>query len=125
MFTEPNISPVERACVARTDPGHLIGDNAYDSDKLAAQLRYYGIEVVVPHRSNGRIKTQDERCLRRYRRRRKIERLLLRRLVARYERDAENFLGMPHLVCCLILLRHLGDGSNHQERKLPGFATLC
>jgi hypothetical protein len=58
MFTEPNISPVERACVARTDPGHLIGDNAYDSDKLAAQLRYYGIELVAPHRSNRRIKTQ-------------------------------------------------------------------
>jgi transposase len=55
-------------------PGHLIGDNAYDSDKLDAQLRYYGIEVVAPHRSNRRIKTQDER-LRPYRRRWKIERL--------------------------------------------------
>jgi hypothetical protein len=37
-------------------PGHLIGDNAYDSDKLDAQLRHYGIEVVAPHRSNRRIK---------------------------------------------------------------------
>jgi len=93
-------------------PGHLIGDNAYDSDKLDAQLRYYGIEVVAPHRSNRRIKTQDERCLRRYRRRWKIERLFawlqnFRRLVVRYERHAENFLGMLHLACCLILLRHL------------------
>jgi hypothetical protein len=25
----------------------------------------------------------------------------------RYERHAENFLGMLHLACCLILLRHL------------------
>src|ERR1700680_5067054 len=78
-------------------PGHLIGDNAYDSDKLDAQLRHYGIEVVAPHRSNRRIKTQDERCLRRYRRRWKIERLFawlqnFRRLVLRYERHAANFL---------------------------------
>src|ERR1700747_2654579 len=78
-------------------PGHLIGDNAYDSDKLDAQLRHYGIEVIAPHRSNRRIKTQDERCLRRYRRRWKIERLFawlqnFRRLVVRYERHAENFL---------------------------------
>ena len=55
-------------------PWHLIGDNAYDSDKLDAQLRHYGIEVIAPHRSNRKIKTQDERCLRRYRRRWKIER---------------------------------------------------
>jgi transposase len=93
-------------------PEHLIGDNAYDSDKLDAQLRHYGIEVIAPHRSNRRIKTQDERCLRRYRRRWKIERLFawlqnFRRLVVRYERHAENFLGMLQLACCLILLRHL------------------
>src|SRR5438552_15260929 len=30
----------------------LIGDNAYDSDKLDADLRYYGIEVIAPHRCN-------------------------------------------------------------------------
>jgi len=90
----------------------LIGDNAYDSYKLDAQLRDYGIEVIAPQRSNRRIKTQDERRLRRYRRRWKIERLFawlqnFRRLVVRYERHAENFLGTLHLACCLILLRHL------------------
>ena len=93
-------------------PGHLIGDNAYDLDKLDAQLRHYGIEVIAPRRSNRKIKTPDERCLRRYRRRWKIERLFawlqnFRHLVVRYERHAENFLGMLHLACCLILLRHL------------------
>jgi len=49
---------------------------------------------------------------RRYRRRWKIERLFawfqnFRRLVVRYERFAENFLGMRHLACCVILLRGL------------------
>jgi transposase len=50
--------------------------------------------------------------MRRYRRRWKIERLFawlqnFRRLVVRYERYAENFLGMLYLGCCIILLRHL------------------
>jgi len=93
-------------------PQHLIGDNAYDSGKLDAELRRYGIELIAPHRSNRKNKTQDLRCMRRYRRRWKIERLFawlqnFRRLVVRYERYAENFLGMLHLGCCVILLRHL------------------
>jgi transposase len=93
-------------------PQNLIGDNAYDSDKLDAELRQYGIELIAPHRSNRKNKTQDLRRLRRYRRRWKIERLFawlqnFRRLVVRYERYAENFLGMLYLGCCLILLRHL------------------
>jgi len=33
-------------------PQNLIGDNAYDSDKLDTELRSYGIELVSPHRSN-------------------------------------------------------------------------
>ena len=93
-------------------PQNLVGDNAYDSDKLDAELRQYGIEVIAPHRSNRKNRTQDGRRLRRYRRRWKIERLFAwlqnnRRLVVRYERHAENFLGMLHLGSCLILLRHL------------------
>jgi len=49
---------------------------------------------------------------RRLRRRWKIERLFawlqnFRRLVVRYEHHAENFLGMLHLGCCVILLRYL------------------
>jgi transposase len=93
-------------------PQNLIGDNAYDSDKLDAELRQYGIELIAPHRSNRKNKTQDGRRLRRYSRRWKIERLFawlqnFRRVVVRYERHADNFLGMLHLGCCLILLRHL------------------
>jgi transposase len=93
-------------------PQNLVGDNAYDSDNLDAELRQYAIELVAPHRSNRKNKTQDRRRLRRYRRRWKIERLFawlqnFRRLVVRYERQANNFLGMLHLGCCVILLRHL------------------
>ena len=88
-------------------PQNLIGDNAYDSDKLDTELRYYGIEMIAPHRKNRKNKTQDERPLRRYRRRWKVERLFawlqnFRRLVVRYERYAENFFGMLYLACCPI-----------------------
>ncbi len=56
--------------------------------------------------------TQDGHPLRRYQRRWRVERLFawfqnFRRIVVRYERLAENFLGMLHLASCLILLRGL------------------
>ena len=93
-------------------PQNLVGDNAYDSHKLDSELGRYGVELISPHRSNRKNRTQDLRRLRRYRRRWKIERLFtwlqnFRRLVVRYERYAENFLGMLYLGCCIILLRHL------------------
>jgi transposase len=83
-------------------PQNLVGDNAYDSDRLDAEVKLYGIEVIAPHRRNRRNSTQDGRRLKRYRRRWKIERLFawlqnFRRLVVRYERHAENFLGMLQL----------------------------
>ncbi len=56
-------------------PQNLVGDNAYDSDKLDSELRRYGIELIAPHRMNRKNTTQDLRRLRRYRRRWKIERL--------------------------------------------------
>jgi hypothetical protein len=40
-------------------PQNLIGDNTYDSDRLDAELRFYGIEVIAPHRRNRRNSTQD------------------------------------------------------------------
>jgi transposase len=89
----------------------LIADRGYDSDPLDARLAQQGIELIAPHRSNRRrAPTQDGRSLRRYRRRWKIERLFawlqnFRRLVARYERHAENFLGMVQLGCIIILSR--------------------
>jgi transposase len=94
-------------------PKRLIGDRAYDSDPLDAALRAKGIEMIAPHRRNRRRpKTQDGRKLRRYKRRWKIERLFawlgnFRRLVVRYERRAENYLGFVRLGCIVILLRYL------------------
>lgn len=33
-------------------PQNLVGDNAYDSDKLDSELSRYGIQLISPHRSN-------------------------------------------------------------------------
>jgi transposase len=93
-------------------PDRLIGDRAYDSNGLDERLlRERGIELIAPHLSTRRRKTQDGRPLRRYRRRWLIERLFAwlqnyRRLVTRWERHAENFLGFLRLGCICILLRH-------------------
>ena len=89
----------------------LVGDKAYDSDKLDAELRKMNIRLIAPHRSNRvKAKTQDGRELRRYKRRWKVERLFawmhnFRRVVTRWEFKASNFDGFVKLACVMILLR--------------------
>lgn len=90
----------------------MIGDKAYDSDALDDELAELGIEMIAPHHPKRRSKTQDQRKLRRYCRRWKIERLFawllrFRRIVTRYEAKAGNFLGFLHLACLVIYLRQL------------------
>ena len=114
-------SPAEVTLVEKTldsgfldvEPERMIGDKAYESDELDERLlRERGIEMIAPHRSSRRWRTQDGRPLRRYRRRWKVERLFawlqnFRRITVRWERHAENYLGFVHLGCLVILLRHL------------------
>ena len=96
-------------------PERLIGDKAYDSDKLDSEMMTeFATEMIAPHRQGRRPerRTQDGRSLRRFRRRWKVERMFswlynFRRLVVRWEYHAENFSGFLHLACALILLRHL------------------
>lgn len=55
-------------------PQRLVGNRAFDSDPLDECLRGEGIAMIALHRSNRRKPpTQDERSLRRYRRRCKVE----------------------------------------------------
>ena len=93
-------------------PENLIGDKAYDSDKLDEELREQGIEMIAPHRSNRRKlrRTQDGRRLRRHQRRWLVERFFSwiqwhRRILIRWEYYAQNFLGFVQLACTLILLK--------------------
>ena len=97
----------------RTRPQRLIADKAYDSDPLREWLADRGIELIAPHRSNRKKPpTQDGRPMRRYVRRWIVERTNawlqnFRRLVVRYERSAEIFLGLVHMVCALIVLKRV------------------
>lgn len=94
-------------------PATLIGDRAYDSDRLDQKLKAdYDVELIAPHRGRRKAKTQDGRKLRRYLKRWKVERLFAwlhnyRRLVTRWEYHIENFLGMVRLACIKLLLRYL------------------
>jgi transposase len=89
----------------------LIGDRAYDSDPLDAELRRQGIQMIAPHRRNRvKAKTQDGRALRRYKRCWKVERLIawlqnFRRIATRFDYHADNYLAFVHLGCIKILLR--------------------
>jgi len=95
-------------------PEKVIGDKAYDSDKLDQTLAdERGVDLIAPHKENRKQPaTQDGRVLRRYKKRWKVERLFawlqnFRRLVVRYEYHLKNFLAMVQLGCILILLRRV------------------
>ena len=101
-------------------PQRLVGDKAFDSDPLDAELKALGIEMIAPHRRNRKKpKTQDGRKLRRYKRRWKVERFFawlgnFRKVVVRYERHAENYTGFVKLGCIVILLRACFEMSSSQ-----------
>ena len=92
-------------------PERIIGDKAYDSDPLDAEMAAIGIKMIAPHKANRKKpQTQDGRALRRYRRRWKVERLFawlqnFRRIVVRWEYHLHNFRGMVQLGCIILLLR--------------------
>jgi transposase len=95
-------------------PDRIVGDKAYDDDRLDAAMEKLGCEMVAPHRSNRRPenKTQDGRPLRRYVRRWTVERTIawlqhFRRLCIRWERSKLLFQGFLHFSCTLLLLREV------------------
>jgi transposase len=68
------------------------------------------LNLGVQRRLREKPATQDSRKLRRYRRRRKVERLRawlqnFRRVATRFDFHVKNFLGFVHLGCIKILLR--------------------
>ena len=90
----------------------IIGDRAYESDRLDARRADQGIERSAPQcRNRKQTKIQDGQRLRGYKRRWKVERLVawlhnFRRIGVRYEYYAENYRGLVQLGCIRILLRY-------------------
>jgi len=98
--------------VTREMTPRIIGDKAYDSDALDAQLAARGIDMIAPHRRNRKTPTQDGRALRRYKRRWTVERSIswlrnFRRLCIRWEKSACLFQDFLHLSCSLLLLKQV------------------
>jgi transposase len=95
-------------------PERLIGDKAYDSDKLDLAMAEQGVDMISPHRSNRKPenKTQDGRKLRRYKRRWTVERTIgwlqnYRRLCIRWEKSTAMFQGCINLTCALLLMKEV------------------
>ena len=95
-------------------PQRVIGDRAYDSDRLDDDLAQDGIDMIAPHRSNRRPETatQDGRALRRYGRRWTVERTIswfqnFRRLCIRWEKSTFLFQAYLHFGCALLLLKEV------------------
>ena len=98
-------------CWTRWLPERVIADRGFDCDALDVSLAEYGVDMIVPHRRNRKVPTQDGRKLRRYKRRWKVERLFawlgnFRRLLVRHERHVANFEGFAHLATIIILVRN-------------------
>jgi len=92
-------------------PERIVGDKAYDSDRLDADLAAEGIEMIAPNRAN-RSRTQDGRPLRRYKRRWTVERSIswlqnFRRTCIRWEKSSQLFQCFVHLSCSLLLLKEV------------------
>lgn len=91
-------------------PEHLIGDRSSDSDGLNDALQQDGINMIAPHRSTRKFKTQDGCHLRRDQRRGLVERFFAwlqwkRRLLVRWEYYASNFLGFVQFASITLLLK--------------------
>ena len=85
----------------------MIGDKAYDSDPLIAQIEAQGATPVIPSRANRKeprdYDGQD------YKKRNVVERFInvlkqCRRVATRYEKTARNFLGFVLFASTVIVL---------------------
>ena len=72
-LTPPKLEQLFCFMIPRATPARVIGDKAYDSDRLDQLLAAEGVEMIAPNRFN-RCQTQDGRALRRYKRRWTVER---------------------------------------------------
>src|SRR2546427_3036425 len=98
-------------------PENLIGDRAYDSDPLDAELRKDGIEMIAPHRCNrSKPPTQDRRRLSRYMRRWLVERFFAwiqsqRRILVRWASTPTISLALSSLPASLSSSNNFEIGS--------------
>jgi transposase len=91
----------------RPRPQRVVGDKSYSSDQIRRYLRQRGIRMTIPRKVNERRTGPFDRAI--YRARNRVERLInrlkqFRRVATRYEKRAENYLGMLTLAAILLWL---------------------
>lgn len=94
--------------LALVEPDTLLGDKGYDADRFIDSLTARAIKVVIPPKSNRKVKRDCDFAL--YRERNLVERFFciikhFRAIATRYEKTARNFLAGLHLVCALVWLK--------------------
>lgn len=97
-----------QALLALVEPEALLGDKGYDADHFVDSLTARAISVVIPPKSNRKVKRDCDFAL--YRERNLVERFFciikhFRAIATRYEKTAQNFLAGLHLVCALAWLK--------------------
>jgi transposase len=96
------------ALLALVEPQTLLADKGYDADRFVESLTARAIEVVIPPKSNRKVKRDCDFAL--YCERNLVERFFntikhFRAIATRYEKTAQNFLAGLHLVCALAWLK--------------------
>ncbi len=91
----------------RQRPQRVAGDKAYSSRHIRQWLRRRGIRVTIPRKANERRRGPFDKQL--YKLRAQVEQLInrlkqFRRIATRYEKRAENYLGMVTLGAILLFL---------------------
>jgi len=99
-------------CSTTQNPERIIGDKAYDDDKLDSSLKEQGIDMISPNRKNRKKRTQDGRKLRRYKRRHHVENFFAhfqnyRRCVIAYEKYAHTYFGFAQFAAILLILNKI------------------
>ena len=94
--------------LALVEPEALLADKGYDADHFVESLTARAIEVVIPPKSNRKVKRDCDFAL--YCERNIVERFFntikhYRAIATRYEKTAQNFLAGLHLVCALAWLK--------------------
>jgi transposase len=94
--------------LALVEPAALLADKGYDAGRFVDGLTARGIKVVIPPKSNRKVKRDCDFAL--YCERNLVERFFctikhFRAIATRYEKTARNFLAGLHLVCALAWLK--------------------
>ena len=105
---------MDQAAVKRVGPGRpryrpkrVVADKAYNNKRIRSWLRKRAIRVTIPRKTNERRRGPFDKQF--YKLRAKVEQLInrlkqFRRIATRYEKRADNYLGMVTLGAILLYL---------------------